>query len=339
MRQVLLVLALLVAFAPRVAVAAEADDRAASIVRLEKQRAQVDAQRRELERQYDAKLAEIAKLKQQKRRSWNAEKKLKQLLAEAAEFSTALEKRDASIRGLDRQLAAERKALVAAVERELRADPPPPEARRAQLVKWRADAQARLGNRRVRVTDERIDPLDDPEDLEEKARRLADAEAELRAEEQRLARRAGYYRKQAKLKKARTRADEDPFGDDQPRRQGRGSGARQQGTGGAAETADPSPMGGIPAAQEDSDFTGQPPPAGVDGGGDPDVGGDPAVVYADVVEPETLDELKRAERSGDPEERARAAERARQDIGRRAEEIRKKRLEMERRARELRQSE
>lgn len=323
---------------PSLARAAEVDDRVAKISRLEQERAKIDAQRAELEKQLAQKTQEIAKLKKQ-RSSWNRDQKLKKALAAARDVATALEKRAEAAAKLDQQLKAERKALIAAIDRELAAQPAPAEARRAKLVKLRADVQARVGGRRpVRAADEEIDPLDDPEDLDEKAQELADSEAELRAEEARLGKRAEHYRKQAKLQRSRRRADEiDVYDDDQPRRQGSRGGST--GTQGARGDEEPAP--GAPAAENDDDaaggFTGTPPSP--DPGEAVDVGGDPAVVYADVVDPETVRDLERAERSGDPEAQARAAERAQRDIKKRADAIRKKRLEMEKRARELRDSE
>jgi hypothetical protein len=61
------------------------------------------------------------------------------------------------------------------------------------------------------------------------------------------------------------------------------------------------------------------------------------IVYADVVDPGTLAELQRAERSGDPESKARAAARARADLKARADRLRAKRLQMEQRAKQLRE--
>jgi hypothetical protein len=70
----------------------------------------------------------------------------------------------------------------------------------------------------------------------------------------------------------------------------------------------------------------------------PSVAVDPTVVLADVVGSTTLAELQRAEVSGDPEARARAAERAQKDLAARLARVHERRLEMERRARELRGS-
>ena len=68
-----------------------------------------------------------------------------------------------------------------------------------------------------------------------------------------------------------------------------------------------------------------------------ELGEDASAVYADVVDPGTLVELQRAERSGDPENKAKAAERALRDVRTRADRLRAKRLEMEKRARQLRE--
>jgi hypothetical protein len=325
------------------AYAGEVEDRLAKVARLEAQKASLERDRRAADTVYRQKTAEIAKLKAQPS-SWGRDRKLQALLAESKDMASALDKKDEQIRAVAAQITTEKKAAVVAIDRELAANPGPSAERRAQLTQKRSALAGAQKPRKIKVADETIDPLDDPEDLEYKADALSVTEKQLLEEERRLERRASYYRKQAKLAKARTRADEqDIFRDDQPRRAGRGGGAQ-----GALDPANEDNESPPPAeepgagASEDSDFgSGVTPPPVVDPtrdpGPTPDVTVDPSVVLADVVTSDTLDELRRAERSGDPEARAKAAERARKEVQARAERIKQRRLEMERRAKTLRQ--
>lgn len=322
-----LVIVVVLALLGGTAVAGEVEDRVAKISKLGERRAKADADRKDVEQRYQQKTKEIEKLKGQ-RSSWARDDKLKKRLGEARDMASALDKTSADIRAIDTSLRAERTALVKAIDAELAGSPS--EARKAKLAKLRGETVARLP-RKLRVADEDIDPLDDPEDLDDKARALAESEKDLRDEEQRLERRVKYYRKQARLARARSRAEEDPFGDDQPRRKKGGGRTQTTGNGDDMGATDMDPAAPPPAPEDTDDgFT-----AG-ETGRDDVTGGDPAVEYEDVVEPETVDELRRAEKSGDPETRAKAAERAKKDIAARAERLKKKRLEIERRARELR---
>jgi hypothetical protein len=326
--------------------AAEVEERGSKVAKLEEQRAKLEKERRGAADAYHTRTIEIAKLKAQPS-SWGRDRKLQKLLAESKDMASALERKDDQVRAVIAQVAAEKKALLAAIDRELAAQPGPDAARRTLLSQRRAE----LGQgaaKKIRLTDDTIDPLDDPEDLEYKAGALEQTEKRLLAEETRLEKRATYYRKQAKLSKARSRAEEqDVFRDEQPR----GTGSRRDGAAADAQGSEPE-VNGAPAENP-------PPPSGAfnddtDTGPDPgatvtppesgrtdvvpgaDVSIDPAVVLADVVDSGTLDELRRAERSGDPDARAKAAERARKEVQARIEKIRQRRQEMERRAKKLR---
>jgi hypothetical protein len=320
--------------------AAPADERVKRVASLETQRARLDDERRGLEKQLGGKTAEVAGLKKQ-RASWTRDQKLDVRLREAKDLAGALDRKAEQIRSVDAQLKRERAQLVRDIDGELAGSPAPTPDRQAQLTRWRAEQQRKLaGPRRVEVADEDMSPLDDPEDLLEKAGTLADSEQRLRAEEERLAHRAAFYRKQGKLQRARQRDAEQDLFDDAPRRGGSASGSRgSPATSGDDGAHDPAPLppsqpgqGGAPPPDEGSGGTGGP-----DFGGGGDLGEDAAQVYADVVDPTTLVELQRAERSGDPDDKARAADRALRDVKSRADRLRSKRLEMEKRARALRE--
>ena len=341
-RSLLLLLVVGLLGLPRPAWAAPADERAAHVARLEGQRGKLDEERRALEQRLGAKTQEVVALKKQ-RASWSRDQKLGVRLREAQDLAAALDRKAEQIRGVDAQLRSERGALVNAANAELAGTPGA--ARAQQLTRWRNDAQRQLGGpRRVEVADEDMSPLDDPEDLDEKAGTLADSEQRLRGEEARLERRASYYHKQAKLQRAKQREKEQDLFDDEPRRGGSSGGANRHG-GGDILANDPSSGAVSPPVAQPGTGTQTPPPPPGNTPPPPATGGltegeaaeDASSVYADVVDPGTLVELERAERSGDPDNKATAAERALRDVRARADRLRAKRLEMEKRARLLRE--
>jgi hypothetical protein len=327
-----LILAIAVALAGP-AGAAEVEDRAARVTALETRHRALGEERTALARTYGERAAAVSALKAQPS-SWARDRKLQGLLAESKDMAALLDRMDGELRAQASLLLAERRALLAALDRELAAAPEPA---RAEALGKRREELARVlaaHERRLRLPDDTIDPADDPADLDYKAGALAQGERSLRAEEQRLVARATYFRRQAKLARSRSRADEaDVFHDEAPRRGG--APVRREGTvaDGEADPATRPPPFGSPPTAEVPPGTGS--TAGLDGRG-ADLAADPSVILVDVVAQGTLDELRRAERSGDPESMARAAERASAEVRARAERLRARRLEMERRARDLR---
>jgi hypothetical protein len=319
--------------------AAEVDDRAAKVAALEKDAARLAGERQAMATVYAQRTAAIAALKAEPS-SWARDRKLGPLLAESKDMAARLDAKDQELRALGDRLTAERKALVEAIDRELAATAPPPdEARATQLLQLKT----RLGGllKPLRVPALQMEPGDDAEDLDYKAAALAQGERSLLQEHDRLIARATWFHKQAKLARSRTRADEqDVFGDEEPRhgrtpaaraggsKEGTNSDASQPPTGTGPSTASGPPGSTTPGTGGTTQFTGDPRSF--------DLAADPSVILAEVVAAGTLDELRRAERSGDPEAMARAAEHARKEVEERAARLRAQRLEMERRARELR---
>jgi hypothetical protein len=300
----------------------ELDDRRAAVAAAERTATQVEAERGELARAYARRTDEVAALKAQPG-SFARDRKLGSLLAESRDMAVALDRKDAVVAHAAAELLAARQSLVASIDRELARELAAGHAAEA-LARERADVVARIGAaRRLKIPDESIDDRDDDEDLLYKAAALAQAETELRAEGVRLARRAADYRRQARLVKSRARADEqDVLDDSEPRRpasaQGRIDGPGTPVTGDPTPTPTPGPVSSPPAERVATPLV------------------DPATVLADVVDAGTLDELRRAERTGEPAARAKAADRAAQALADRADRLHKRRAEMERRARILR---
>ena len=195
----------------------------------------------------------------------------------------------------------------------------PAAARLQALASARAALAAKLAgaSHAIVIPDESIDPLDDPEDLDFKAQSLAQSERRLADEEAHLAARATYYRKQVKLADARSRAAPGRL----PRR--RAAPQDRAVDRPRADVADRHHRFADRVVEHrrrarDRRLR------------------DPSLVLANVVDPSTLDDLKKAEVSGNPDSRARAANRAHANLEARLARIHKAGLEMEQRAQFLR---
>jgi hypothetical protein len=173
--------------------------------------------------------------------------------------------------------------------------------------------------RRIVIPDFEVDPLADPEELDQRA-------AELRASEEDLGRQLAALKAQAAefdhlvlLRKQHDRAG-DLFNrdDDEPHRN-----TARPGDSGSSE-GEPLTTGGggrpsLPPSSNATNFDTFVP-----------------IVLAEVIDPSTINSLEAAKRSGDPALRADAAHLAGDAVGRRMAEVRKRRLEIEARARQLR---
>ncbi len=134
-----------------------------------------------------------------------------------------------------------------------------------------------------------------------------------------------------KLRRKRKRAAEHGgFDDNRPRRStGRVGSGKNRGTGSPGLSVDDNENVGDPSpSPSDSDLGGF---MGAD-----EATSDPTVVLADVVDSDTLNALRRAESSGDPLIKAKAAERAHKQVRAQLERLRRRRLIIERRAKRLR---
>ncbi|MCB9560872.1 MAG: hypothetical protein H6708_10735 [Kofleriaceae bacterium] len=301
----------------------KATDRARATVRASEQdRATRLAARTKLARAYQAELGEIDKLKRQKA-SWRRDRLLRDRLASSLETAKKLSKASAELTILDARLLQERRALIAAIDAELAAGPAA--ARTASLQRVRTETARAVAPavkaKKIVIPDDEIDPLADPDELEAQARALRDSEAELARQIASLDGQVDRFRKQAELRKAHDRAGELAARDDgQPRRTAGSAGSRD----GAELTGDAAPQDGGDGPAADPSTSGA-------GGFE----GDPAVVLSDVVDADTVDALRKAERSSDPSAKAAAAERARREVARRLAALRKRRLEIEKRAKDL----
>jgi DNA repair exonuclease SbcCD ATPase subunit len=282
----------------------------------ERRVAQLAAQRSVLAKRYQDELDAIDRLKKQ-RASWRRDRDLRDSLSSSLETANQLTSTTRELDEAQQTLATARRAYLAAIDSELGSAPVA--ARRANLEHARRQLTPQLADapRRIVLPDLDIDPLADPEELDQRA-------AELRATEDELSRQATGLSAQAKelehlaqLRKQHERAG-DLFSrdDDQPQR-----GAVRK----SSETVD-DPVG------LDSPHS----PAVPSGGSASSFESFVPVVLAEVIDASTIDTFAAAERSGDPLQRAEAAHKAHDAVARRIDQVRKKRSEIEARARQLR---
>jgi hypothetical protein len=323
----------------QVAPATAASDRLrAGVDRLVRERGQVAAERAALAAGYERQLRTIDGLKRQ-RASWRRDRQLRAEMSSSLDTARRLQTVTARLRDLDARLVRDRRALLAAIDVELAT--PLAAARRQQLTSVRAQVRTALGPapRKIVVPDEELDPLADPEELEQQAAALRDSERELAREIENLARQAARFRRMSELRQQNERAGDLALRDDEgPRRRqlssaGRGEALGEGDSGGddggesPPPPSDPGP--GIPPTDEPGGGAGEQPPT--DQGFD-----EPALVLSEVVDAPTLDALRRAGRSADPAAKAAAAELARRRVADRLRLLRERRAAIERRARELR---
>lgn len=275
----------------------------------------VAAKREALAQRYQDQLGQIDRLKNQ-RASWRRDRELRDSLSESLETANQLSAATRELAQAHGDLAGARRAYLVAIDAELGAGAAP--ARAQQLTRARAQLvpQIKDAPRRIIIPDFEVDPLADPEELEQRA-------AELHASEEDLARQLAGLKTQATeldhlavLRKQHERAGDLFNRDDDEPHHNTARSASEPGT-----------------ALDEGGGAGKPSAPGWASGSFESLA---PVVLADVINASTLLSLEAAQRSGDPGQRAEAARRAGDEVARRISEVRKRRLEIEARARQLR---
>jgi len=308
--------------------AADTDGAQAKLARDQRDRAALATKKAALAKRYEAELAAVDRLKQQ-RKSWRRERQLQDAQAKALDTSKELSALSTKIGGFDAAIAGDKHAVVIAIDAELPVLATG--ARKQALTASRAAAvpAAPAKVHKIVVPDAEIDPLADPEELDQQAQALRASEVELAKQVDALDDQTKRLLKAAELRKAHDRAGDLVIRDDESvRRNGAAGGARTSaldGNGDASHETDPS----------------SPPPAEGPAPMGGDFGGfqaeETAVVLSEVIDPATGDALRRAGRGSDPTTKAAAAKRARDQVAARLEALRKKRAAVEARAKSLRQ--
>ncbi len=288
---------------------------------------QLTTQHNTLAAQYAAQLEAIDRLKKQ-RKSWRQEREVRTALTDANDTATKLATQKSELAKANAALGAARKQLSTSVDAELASGPPP--ARVAELARLKSQLAPQTTKRvsRIVLPDMQIDPLADPEELEEHIRQLVDSEEQLRKQMVGLDKQASELDEVAKLRKQHDRAGElSRRDDDQPQRTAsQGGGGGRATTFGANDSSDgaPAPEAGSPGGGGGG--------TGLGTGGTTSVGSfesEATIVLADVIDATTIETLTRAQRTGDPAQRAQAAKKARDAVAGRLEQLKKKRAELE----------
>jgi hypothetical protein len=288
-----------------------ATSKAESATRLaERNVAQLTEHRAAIARRYQDELTAIDRLKNQ-RASWRRDRELRDSLSDSLETANQL---SAATRDLERArgiLVSTRQTYLMTINAELGAGPSPTRAQQLTRARAQLVPQAKDAPRRIVIPDFDVDPLADPEELDQRA-------AELRASEDELVRQLATLDSQAQeldhlaqLRKQHDRAG-DLFNrdDDEPHRStAKGDSVEESGTGSN--------------------------PRGMPGSG-PSFENFVPIVLADVIDATTINSFAAAQRSGDPAQRAEAAHRTHDAVAKRLDQIKKRRLEIEDRARQLR---
>jgi hypothetical protein len=195
-----------------------------------------------------------------------------------------------------------------AIDAELNAGPVPSRALQLDHAKGALAPLVKDAPRRIVFPDLDVDPLADPEELDQRVVELRATEEELNRQLAGLDAQATELEHLASLRKEHDRAgDLLNRDDDQVRRNTTHKAIDEDGTG----------KGPIPST------------GGV-------TGFDNSIVLADVIDASTIKSLAAAQSSGDPAQRAEAARKTHTAVAARVEQVRKKRTEIESRAKQLR---
>ena len=302
-----------------------ARDVAGSLKRLRK----LQGQQASLRRNYNAQLAELDKLGRL-RASWNRDRQISKKKSASASLGRKLAALEKSLRKARSTLIMRRHTLLGAVQSELRGSVQGKRGVELRRLKTALTARLHPKARRIILPDASLDRLADPEELEEQAALIARAERQLRAEDERLEERYRYYVKQTKLRAQSERATEIARRDDESIRRSPGLRSdRNSGLGGADPESSPDSNDGT----DGTDNGGGEPPS--DDSRDLTLESS-SVILADVVDDVTAADLRRAGRRADPSARVRAAKRARVQLKRKLDRLKRQRALIEKRAKELR---
>jgi hypothetical protein len=303
---------------------------------------QLQAQRAQLAGKLAQQVAAVDSLKKQKA-SWRRDRALNTAQAAANDTATRLTALDKNLAAAQRALANARRTEVAAIDAEIKAGAAG--ARADQLAKLRAQlVPAPIAPKKIVIPDAEIDPLADPDELERQVAAIVAAEKQLELQRKTLDQQHEDLVVVAELRQAHERTAElSTRDDDQPHR-----GAQSSSRGTNAETASPTAGASNDSAGGAGQGSGGSPTSGGTTGGGGDFGADTkgttssgfessaAVALGEVIDRSTIDGMLRAQRSGDPKQRAEAAARARDAVAKRLELLKKKRAMIEARAKELR---
>lgn len=250
--------------------------------------------RQGLERDSQALAAAIERLKSEPR-GLQRDRALADRLATARAKSDELERMQAELKSKAAALAFARRRLLVACDRTLTGKLA--DADRLDVARLRTAEAAKLATPEapLGVATVTINPLDGPRELKEKADLLSDAEDKLRRESQRLDTRISDVLERQKLRERSRALDDDLFSE--------AASNRRVAHAAGASPADRSPAG----SARGPTFTGA-------GAGSDSSGGGDTTVLRNLVDPQTLEALHRADDEGDLGLKVQALRRARTEL-------------------------
>ncbi|MFH2007162.1 MAG: hypothetical protein ABI333_11295 [bacterium] len=255
--------------------------------------------------------------------------KLRRLLAEARALAKSLSGTDAQLLRAQQVLERARSALLRTLSRLK-------QAQQERIRKALAKTSSKDGRKPtvLRVAKTRIDPLDGPQEINEKADLLKDSEEKIRKRLAEVDQVIGRLQKRGKLRRIAQGVDryQGLFGEDASRRK--------------LTRIRPSKAPADAAGEWSNDHDGsyQPAPGSItdDGLGGSSRGSTSstyAVVFKDLLTPATLDALRKAGQSSDPRVRLQALQRVREELKRAAAKLKARAQRYRQRAKTLRQRE
>jgi hypothetical protein len=344
--------------------------READVQRLDGERAQLEARRGKLEADGKQLSQEIEQLKAQPA-GVRRDARLQELLAQQQTAADALQKLAADARTRAQSVLSARRALMTACDRALAGNLP--ESKRLELARVRT-AQATLLATPPQALGiskpTEASTLDGPRDLAEKADLLRDSGDKLKKEVARLAMRIDDVERRRHLRERAGAVDEDVFGEltsnRRVARSASSSSTQTAGDRGGASPSTPAANGATGGGTAGGGAGAGAPSGGGAGGGGVTTGGgggstsgggspppttgpslgfsdgstagkssDASTVLRNLVDPATLDELRRADGSDDLERQIRAMRRAQSELDGLAKELEKRAKALNARADEL----
>ncbi len=307
----------------------QAQDRAAAA---DRKVSELATQQTKLSQRYEGELQTIDRLKQQ-RASWRRDGELKDNLAASLETANQLAAVSRELTTARATVGTARQALVAAIDAELATGATGQRATRLAQLRGQV-APAASHARKIVIPDAQVDPLADPEELDQQAAALRQSEAQLSNQVVGLEAQGKELDRVVRLRQQHERAIAlGTRDDDQSHRTATHPGGQTDGVTGGAGVSVPT-NGAPPPGPQGTTLTG----AGNNSDRSPSgFESEASVVLADVVDAPTIDNLARAQRSGDPSARAAAVKQTRDAVAARLDRLKQQRAQIEARAKLLRQ--
>src|SRR5689334_21571116 len=160
--------------------AAATENAAAAAGAAERQVGQLTTQKAALEKRYNDEVDAIDRLKKQ-RPSWRRDREIRDSLSLSLETSNQLDATTAALKNAKGRLDNARRSYLGAIDLELAAGPVPVRAQQLARIRASVVTQVKGAPRdlHILVPDLEIDPLADPEELDQRAAELRETEKQL----------------------------------------------------------------------------------------------------------------------------------------------------------------